>query len=329
MNYKRPYLEPYSGSGSRHECPACRDKQSFTYYLDGETGKMIHETVGRCNRESKCGYHYPPREYFKSNQPRRPLLIPWPEEWGPEYEQEASYQYQRPEPPRKPDFIPDYYLKTFTGKSSFLSFLSSLLGSEVADKLRWRYRLGAHNNSIIYWQIDAKNRVRTGKIMQYNRRTGKRIKNANGAIDWVHAMLKREGDLPEDFSMVQCLFGEHLLTAYPNRIVALVESEKSAIIGAGVFPDYIWLATGGKSQMSPDKLRVLKGRTVVMFPDADAYKLWCEKGKEMENRGITVMVSDILERNATPEDRDAQIDIADWLIRELMDKSSSIDAAGA
>jgi len=331
MKYNQPYLERYTGPRSRHECPACHDKQSFTYYLDGNTEQVIDKTVGRCNRESKCGYHYPPREYFKSNPSRsnRPLLIPWPEEWGPEYETEYdkpkdNKAYYKPEPPRKPDFIPDYYLKTFAGYGcNFMKFLSTLFDDKTANELRWRYRLGCtENRSVIYWQIDIKDRIRTGKIMQYDRKTGKRIKKENGAIDWVHSALKRSNELPEDFSLVQCLFGEHLLSKSPDRIVALVESEKSAIIGAGVYPDYIWLATGGKSQLSREKLRPLKGRTVIMFPDVDAYPSWCEKANEMNAMGINAIVSDVLEKNATPEDREAQIDVADWLIRDLKAKRS-------
>ena len=47
--------------------------------------------------------------------------------------------------------------------------------------------------------------------------------------------------------MRQCLFGEHLL-AYASsmaRTVAIVESEKTALIAALFIPDLVWLATGG------------------------------------------------------------------------------------
>lgn len=180
------------------------------------------------------------------------------------------------------------------------------------------YHLGTtENGSVIFWQIDGQDRIRTGKIMQYNPATGKRIKNAPRAIDWVHSQLKLDGTLPGDFNLAQCLFGEHLLKRHPDNVVALVESEKSAIICAGVYPDYIWLATGGRSQLSTDKLRVLKGRTVIMFPDVDGYDLWCKKAREIEAMGCQVMVSDLLELKATPADREAQIDLADWLIRQL------------
>ena len=62
--YKRPYLQPYKGKSTRHTCPACKTKYAFTLYLYGNTGQPIHPTVGKCNREIKCGYHYTPRQYF-------------------------------------------------------------------------------------------------------------------------------------------------------------------------------------------------------------------------------------------------------------------------
>ena len=187
------------------------------------------------------------------------------------------------------------------------------------------YALGAtKDGSVIYWQIDTKGRVRTGKVMKYNPETGHRIKDAGG-INWVHAIMKKQKLLPDDYNLVQCLFGEHLLRIYPDRVVALVESEKSALIGAGVFPEYVWLATGGKSQLSTDKLKILKGRTVIMFPDVDGFEYWTSKAKEVESIGCKVIVSDLLEKNATEEDRANKIDLADWLIRYLSDGTVTND----
>ena len=74
--YKKPYLQPYKGKSTRHTCPACKDTYSFTLYLNGNSGQPIHPTVGKCNHEIKCGYHYTPRQYFndhpekKTNNPK-------------------------------------------------------------------------------------------------------------------------------------------------------------------------------------------------------------------------------------------------------------------
>lgn len=78
-------------------------------------------------------------------------------------------------------------------------------------------------------------------------------------------------------------------------------------------PEYVWLATGGKSQLG-DKLNVLKHRTIVAFPDVDGYQLWKQKASELTSLRITV--SDYLETTATPEERETHIDIADRLIAQ-------------
>lgn len=58
-------LEP-SGNGRKyHPCPHC-GAYKFTYYIDRDTGKPLADYVGRCERINSCGYHYPPREYFRN-----------------------------------------------------------------------------------------------------------------------------------------------------------------------------------------------------------------------------------------------------------------------
>ena len=149
--------------------------------------------------------------------------------------------------------------------------------------------------------------------MQYNPATGHRIKDSGIPVDWVHARLKKQGTLPQSWTVSQCLFGEHLLREMPDAIVCLVESEKTAVICTGFCPQYLWLATGGKTQLGT-KLSVLKGRKVLVFPDIDAYATWQDAFAKIP--GLSVTFSDILEKNGTPEDRAAQIDIADYLLRQ-------------
>ena len=58
-----------------------------------------------------------------------------------------------------------------------------------------------------------------------------------------------------------------------------------------------------------------------MFPDVDGFEYWSNKAKEVETIGCKVVVSDLLEKNATDEDRANKIDIADWLIRSLSEST--------
>lgn len=328
IRHNPPYLEKYTGRKSRHECPACHDKHSFTWYLNGDTGEVIHPNVGRCNHESGCGYHYTPKQYYQDNPQLSEFSNTIKEgEVTARVKQNHPKFTQRVEE-KEPGRIPKQYIIQSLGyNSNFVAFLCLIfdrytLESPTIRRVMADYYLGCtKNGSIIYWQIDERNRIRTGKVMQYDPVTGKRVKNANGAIDWAHAKLKRDKVLPDDFNLVQCLFGEHLLKRYPDKVVALVESEKSALIAAGVYPEYLWVATGGRSQLSIDKLRVLMGRTVIMFPDTDTdgktYSLWADKAKELATIGCTVTISNLLETVATDEDRINGLDIADYLIRQL------------
>ena len=142
--------------------------------------------------------------------------------------------------------------------------------------------------------------------------------NRDGRINWLHTTLKRRHQLPKDWQLTQCLFGEHLLPQHPDKTVALVESEKTTIICAALMPQYLWLATGGKSQFN-NRLASLKGRKLIAFPGIDAYHDWLRRTADFPH--LDLKVSDLLEKNATPEARVAHIDLADWLLEYLMDKS--------
>jgi len=201
-----------------------------------------------------------------------------------------------------------------------------------------KYALGAtKNKEVIFWQIDITGKVRTGKIMQYNPATGKRLKHESGAIDWVHNKLKKSGVLPEDFNLQQCFFGEHLLTLYPDKSVAIVESEKSALIASALIPNMIWLAAGNINGLSIEKCKVLKHRNVILYPDLGAYEKWKEKAKLLnselpspqgEGLGVRsgvrfkITVSNLLEDEATDTDRSNGLDIADYMIEEMKTKTS-------
>jgi hypothetical protein len=267
--------------------------------------------VGRCNHESSCGYHYTPKQYFEDNPQSN------------QFEQPMKSVLMRPVTPQpKPaDYIPkELVLKSISYKSNFVYFLCSILDIDKLEsptivRVCEEYFVGAtKDNAVIFWQIDVNKNVRTGKIIRYDT-DGHRIKDVNG-INWIHAVMKRNNQLKSDFNLCQCLFGEHLLTKYPDKDVAIVEAEKTAVICASVFPKRIWLATGGKSQLSKDKMKVLKGRNVIMFPDVDGFNEWSERAKEL-TFCKSVIVSDVLEKNATDEQRAKKIDIADWIVEDL------------
>lgn len=345
MFLKQPYLEPYHGPASRHTCPACRKPRCFTLYLHGSTGLPIHPTVGRCNHEIHCGYHYPPRQYFadhselssasanshlqSSSKPSSPNGHPESSSKPDPLHISAPLHLPKgilsPAPQRKPperlDLIPlQYLIDSASFNSNFIRFLCDHFPRERIEEAMEHYALGAtRDRKVIFWQMDVNGHVRTGKMMQYDPLTGKRLRDRHGGIDWVHSCLKRRHRLPADFNLRQCYFGEHLLRRYPERPVALVEGEKTAVIGSMIYRDFIWLAAGNLNGLTPEKSEVLRDRDLLLYPDAGCYDKWAEKMKRLrEQLSCRVEISELIERHASQHQRAAGYDLADYILEEML-----------
>jgi hypothetical protein len=304
MTNFRYTLEKYAGSKTRFKCPECQNKSNtFVRYIDTENGEYIDESVGKCNRENKCGYHLKPQQFFAVNG--KPF-VPYGGYHG-------LTSIKRILNPLKPTYIPPwiYQESLIPAKNNFLAYLKSLVGYEATLKLRESYRIGASEHwegATVFWQIDAKGLIRTGKIMLYDRITGKRIKEPYNHITWTHSAHK----LP-DFNLNQCLFGEHLLGGN-DMPVGIVESEKTAIICSHYLPEMIWLATGGKSNFKAELFDKLKERQVTFFPDLGAYDDWEKKIKNELSFIKKRSIDTTIENCATEQERADGLDLADFLI---------------
>jgi len=62
------------------------------------------------------------------------------------------------------------------------------------------------------------------------------------------------------------------LKIYPNKQVAIVDSEKSALIASAIMPDLIWLAVGSLNGLKLGKCSVLAGRNIILFPNLGAFE---------------------------------------------------------
>ena len=320
----RYHLQKYAGISSRHTCPACERPRCFTLYID-DNGNILHPTVGRCDHESSCGYHRTPRQYFHDHPEHRHFVIPSERSESRQSTKSLEHQrknllhYRHARPDRaSPGVIPQNLIPPPSATNHLISYLKTMIPSSAIDRIIADYRLASTpDQAIIFLQIDQDNQCRTGKIMQYNPATGHRIKDPDkpGRINWLHSILKRRKQLPPDWQLTQCLFGEHLLPQHPDKTVALVESEKTAIICSAMMPQYLWLATGGKSGLTSERLSALKGRKIIVFPDIDAFKDWQQKIFTFPH--LDIRISRLLEDNATLADRAAHIDLADWILKYL------------
>jgi len=259
----------------------------------------FHPLVG----SEKYGYCYSCVKYFGPKGPSEPEVIFSPKKIKAEPKNEFIQQ--------------DYFKKSieWNGRNNFISFLKSHFGQEKAVDLIGLYKIGGAKKwagANVFWYLDQNENITSGKIMLYNEQTGKRVKEPFNRISWVHAELK----IPNE-NIRKCLFGEHLLTLHKEKPIALVESEKTAVIASIYFSDYIWLATGGIANLSYERMKVLRNRKVVLFPDLCAFDLWSEKANEFK-KWLDIRVSDYLEKIATPEEREQKLDLADYLISKLV-----------
>ncbi len=312
LNNYRYILEPYSGRNTKYKCPRCGQNNRFVRYIDNETGQHVHPDVGRCDREEKCKYHYTPGQYFKDN----PRLSETNLTNSPL--QRFKHKSQPPKPILEPaSHIP---FEVFEGSlqqyedNNFIQFLLSRYDQDIVFDVINRYYVGVSKHwkgASVFWQIDFNHKIRTGKIMLYHAQSGKRVKQPHNHINWVHSVLKLK-----DYSLKQCFFGEHLLSQFPQKQVCIVESEKTAIIASLFLPKYNWIATGGKNGCrwtESSVCEVLKNKTVILWPDLGAYEKWSTSAQSLCTLA-KISVSDLLEKNASEDERNDGLDLADYLL---------------
>ena len=314
MNGYRFHLQKYR-LGSKTVCPECGRKACFTRYID-EAGEISFPgNVGKCDHINSCGYHYTPKEYFRDNPTVKERLD------GHERDGRARSAVRTvPEQEPKISFLPSDWVEQSMRRydiNPLYRYFSKVAGKEDTGRLFRLYRVGTSRmwgGATVFWQIDRNGNVRAGKIMGYNAETGHRVKEPFNQVSWVHSVRK-----VQDFRMKQCLFGEHLLSDTSSTIsskpVAIVESEKTALVAAHFIPDFIWLATGGMHGcFNSEAMQVLGGREVILFPDLKATEEWRQRLPMLESFCRRATCSDMLERIATGAQREAGLDIADFLL---------------
>jgi hypothetical protein len=139
--------------------------------------------------------------------------------------------------------------------SPFHTFVQSLkITPEHLTK--WNCGTAGKNTAFIYAQ-KTKTGIRALNVVQIEYgKNGKRNKEK------VPYSLKAE----KGTKYRLCLFGEHLLS---DKIICLVESEKTAIIASFFYPQFDWLATGGANKLTDEKIEILFGREIYYLSDAD------------------------------------------------------------
>ena len=331
------YRYQLSSKPRKFNCPSCEKVRRYSRYVDIETGKLIDEKYGRCDREDSCGYYLNPYTdgYAHAvNVGENPLT--------------DKFILERPKPKLKPIIpLPNEVLERtrfseYYGCNKFLEnlFINGGYEFDVHDVKRIidQYEIGTigkgyMKGALTIPYIDVNDDVRTIQVKQFDDNNNT-VKNS-----WLHSIMKQsyikrnetlplwlEAYLTND-RFATCLFGAHLLKKYPNNPIALCEAPKTAIYGTLCygFPDdetkYLWLAVFNKSSFNYDRCKILKGRKVLIYPDLSrtgkTYKDWLHRAKVMSKKiKAEFSISDLLERIATVEQREDGGDLADFLIEK-------------
>lgn len=275
-------------SSKKFKCPQCY-KKSLVRFIDLDKN-YIEDKFGRCDREVSCGYFLKPEEDINA-------FI------------EFVHKAELPT-----SFIPYSHvigtLKDYE-QNSFTQWLVQKFDQSTVQELILKYRFGVDNSGpytkdwIVFWQHDINNKVRSAKIIKYNK-NGHRDKDWSAT--WYHKKGNISGPLFPEFNLKQCLFGEHLIKTN-TKPIAIVESEKTALIASLFIDKYLWLACGGKQELRAEKVDVIRNRSVTLFPDLGAYNDWKIKADEF---GFNI--SNQIEKIATAQDRKEGKDLADFLL---------------
>ena len=258
----------------KHECPNC-NKKRYVRYVNNETNEYADHEFGRCDREQECGYHRSPTNktvdtpsYFTNNKPTMKIS----------YVSSATVE----------STLCNYEA------NGLATFLKTVYNKKMVNDVLTKYMVGTsdkYGGSPIFWQIDEKNKTRSGKIMGYDKTTGKRIKTNDSTpqITYFHTATS----IP-DFNFTQCIFGAHLIKDDEINY-AVVESEKTALIMSLEMPEYLWLSVNGKGGFKESMLKPLRGKKVAAFPDKGCYEDWEKIANSINDFGYNIQVSKVIE----------------------------------
>lgn len=225
-------------------CPKCHQQKKFRYLLDTNNGLRIDEKYGKCDRVNNCGHEFFPWQDVGFIHPDTNTA-----------KQISSIQIEQ-------KFVGyTNFTATQSGfeSNTLLEWLVERFDPVVVNMLVKEYKVGSiGDGDTVFWQINQEGKVCNGIRYTY-------LSNGH-----------RDKSRPPSYLYTAqhgyntCLFGEHLLGKYAkDNIVAIVESEKTAIIGSAFYPEFIWLASNGSNGLSNRKIQVLRERKVMLVPDLD------------------------------------------------------------
>lgn len=203
----------------------------------------------------------------------------------------------------------DFIMQEF-GKDNFTKYCIRLFGPPIMEHLQ-NLNIGCdYQGNTVFTYRNLENEVNHFKSIPYGK-NGKRLKKENCPIRMYdkpfealyglcvgadnNNQFRYEFNKNTDFNIsipynlqllkngfanYDAIKGEYK-EFNPNTPIILVESEKTCVISSFVYPQYIFIATGGVSGLTDDKAKYLKNRIVfILFDNDDPGRLRADATKE-------------------------------------------------
>lgn len=266
-----------------------------------------------------CGYGYNISSFEKESIQRRILA---------EHSKDDFSSFVNDAGPReKPKdwMLKREYITASLENNNLFLFLVKHFGKDTALRIAAKYRLESHNykdysGAAIFYQYDNDEKCHAFKVMQYDKETGKRIKvssdneGGNEEPKEEHALLYQK---PLMGVGKYCLFGRHLLAGQDeDKIICIVESEKTALIASIAYPNAIWMATGSCYYLTKEKID-FPTKNLYLFPDPDVKEDRNGNWYRMVEDCIWLVgarVSHFMDNYCKTNKKATDFDIADYII---------------
>lgn len=302
---ERNYKFNLDKSSKKFHCPQC-NKKTFVRFKD-DSGTYASDEFGRCDREINCGYFsYPHSE----------------KGWTPP-----------PPKPKEPQvFLPQSILMKSLQGYQINGFLNNLLERGIPktdiERIISDYYLGTiikgnYTSAITFPFIDEFGRINAIQVKIFD------DQNKTIKTNWIHTILADAVqeqpqwliDYFKNESKVNCLFGMHLITKYPQKQIIIVESPKNALAGSLFLPEFTWMASGSLSYLKAEKFKALKGKSVMLIPDTStdsvAFDHWNFQAEKISKEiGMLITVQRYLEDISTDSQKSSGWDIADYFFKD-------------
>lgn len=239
--------------GGKMVCPSCGHR-TFVPYVSASDGKTLAGAeYGRCDRENHCGYiRYPGKEVAEPTGARK-----------------------TPTPPMRPLRFKPSVFSILDVRSHFHTYAERFgAGAVMAMRV---YKVASYGRDwTAFCQIDIDGEIHAVKLIPYGM-DGHRRKDMT-PVKWGHKMQAFRPYYSGE-RLEQVAFGEHLLRLRPSSPVAVVESEKTAVMMSSLFPQAVWLAVGGSQNLYRigsrlNGLKEMEGRKVIAYPDKGMSLAW-------------------------------------------------------